>query len=446
MFETLSEKLTESVRRVRGQARISEQNIDEILLEVRTHLLEADVNYQVTKRFLAQIREKTLGAEVTPGLMPAQQFVKAVYDELRELLGGKAEELVLKGFPAVIMLAGLQGSGKTTTAGKLALMLKLKGRSPYLVPADVYRPAAIEQLLVLADQLQIPAFKSGAEQKPEEICQQALTEAKVKALDTMIVDTAGRLHIDQELMAELSRLKGILNPSEILLVADAMTGQDAVNVAESFNNAVGLTGVILTKLDGDARGGAALSIKSVTGKPIKLVGVGEKLEALEVFHPDRMAGRILDLGDILTLVEKTEQAFDQKQTEKLQKKLLAADFSLEDFRDMMVQIKKLGPLEEVLGLIPGMKAQMKMARNLGAADQELKRVEAIINSMTKRERGDFRIINGNRRIRIARGSGVTVQQVNRVLKSYLEMKKMMRKIKPSQMKNLAGQVFGKGGF
>jgi signal recognition particle subunit SRP54 len=446
MFETLSEKLTESVRRLRGQARISESNLEEILQEVRANLLEADVNYAVVKDFLAKVKAKAIGVEVTPGVSPANQFVKAVFDELCELLGGQTSELSLKGFPAVIMLVGLQGSGKTTTAGKLALMLKGKGRSPFLVPADVYRPAAIDQLLILADELKIPAYHSTTIQKPEEIVARALQDAKVGALDTMIVDTAGRLHIDDELMDELARLKKILDPSEVMLVADAMTGQDAVNVAESFESKVGLTGVILTKLDGDARGGAALSIKGVTGKPIKLVGVGEKLEALEVFHPDRMAGRILDLGDILTLVEKASEVFDQKQAERLQKKLLAADFTLEDFRDMIGQVKKLGPLSEVMGMIPGMKQQMKAIPNLGAAEGELKRVEAIVGSMTKRERQEFRIINGSRRIRIAKGSGTTVGQVNRVLKSYLEMRKMMKKIKPSQMKNLLGQGLSKGGF
>jgi len=444
MFESLSEKLTDSLRKIRGQARITERNIDDALKDVRSNLLEADVHYHVVKDFLAKVKEKALGEAVTPGLSPGQQFVKAVYEELCELLGGRAEELHLKGFPAVIMLVGLQGSGKTTTAAKLALMLKEKGRSPFLVPADVYRPAAIEQLLILADQLQIPAYKSSVSMTPEEIAEKALQEAKVKALDTMILDTAGRLHIDEPLMDELKRLKKLLDPSEILLIADAMTGQDAVNVAESFNNAVGLTGVILTKLDGDARGGAALSIKSVIGKPIKLVGVGEKLSALEVFHPERMASRILGMGDVLTLVEKAEKEFDQKQAERLQKKLLQADFTLEDFRDMIVQIKRLGPMENILGLLPGMQAQMKMIKNIGGVNEELKRVEAIINSMTVRERRDFRIINGSRRIRIARGSGTTVGQVNRVLKSYLEMKKLMKKVNHRQIMSLLGQSL-KGG-
>jgi len=444
MFESLSEKLTDSLRKIRGQARITERNIDDALKDVRSNLLEADVHYHVVKDFLAKVKEKALGEAVTPGLSPGQQFVKAVYEELCELLGGRAEELHLKGFPAVIMLVGLQGSGKTTTAAKLALMLKEKGRSPFLVPADVYRPAAIEQLLILADQLQIPAYRSSVSMTPEEIAEKALQEAKVKALDTMILDTAGRLHIDEPLMDELKRLKKLLDPSEILLIADAMTGQDAVNVAESFNNAVGLTGVILTKLDGDARGGAALSIKSVIGKPIKLVGVGEKLSALEIFHPERMASRILGMGDVLTLVEKAEKEFDQKQAERLQKKLLQADFTLEDFRDMIVQIKRLGPMENILGLLPGMQAQMKMIKNIGGVNEELKRVEAIINSMTVRERRDFRIINGSRRIRIARGSGTTVGQVNRVLKSYLEMKKLMKKVNHRQIMSLLGQSL-KGG-
>jgi len=432
MFETISEKLTETLRRIRGQARITEQNIEDTLLEVRSGLLEADVHYQVVKDFLARVKERALGMEVVPGVSPGQQFVKLVYEELGELLGGKTQELELKGFPAVIMLLGLQGSGKTTTAGKLALWLKSKGRKPYLVPADVYRPAAIEQLITLAGKIEVPVYSSRLEQKPEEIAQLALDQARIQGLDTVIVDTAGRLHIDEELMEELVRLKEILKPSEVLLVADAMTGQDAVNIAEAFNQKLGLTGVILTKLDGDARGGAALSIKSRIGKPIKLVGVGERLEALEVFHPERMASRILDLGDILSLVEKAEEAFDKKQAERLQRKFVEQKFDFEDFQEMILQIQKLGPLEEILSLLPGMKAQLKMIRNIGNAEVELKRTLAIINSMTKSERANFRIINGSRRIRIAKGSGTTVQQVNRVLKSYLEMKKMMNKVKPKE--------------
>ena len=441
MFETLSEKLTESLRRIRGLARITEENIEDTLLEIRSNLLEADVHYQVTKQFLARVKEKALGKEVTPGISPGQQFVKVVYEELCELLGGRSEKLNLKGFPSVIMLVGLQGSGKTTTAGKIALFLARQNRKPYLVPADPYRPAAIEQLLTLADKINLPAFPAKREQRPEEICEQALKTAKLQAYDTLIVDTAGRLHIDQELMEELVRLKKILNPSEVLLVADAMTGQDAVNIAKEFEEKVGISGVVLTKLDGDARGGAALSIKSVVGKPIKLVGVGEKLDALEIFHPDRMAGRILDLGDILTLVEKAEQAFDRKQAEKLQKKLKEKDFTLEDFRDMIQQLKKLGSMQEVLSLLPGMKSQMKMLKNLNLADRELKRAEAIINSMTRQERANFRIINASRRLRIARGSGTTVQQVNRVLKSYIQMRKMMKKFKPKDLERMLGVRF-----
>ncbi len=441
MFETLSEKLTESLRRIRGLARITEENIEDTLLDIRTNLLEADVHYQVTKDFLARVKEKALGKEVTPGISPGQQFAKIVYEELCELLGGKSEKLNLKGFPSVIMLVGLQGSGKTTTAGKIALFLTKQNRKPYLVPADPYRPAAIEQLLILAEKINLPAFPANKEQTPEEICQQALKTAKIQAYDTLIIDTAGRLHIDQELMEELVRLKKILNPSEVLLVADAMTGQDAVNIAKEFDEKVGITGVVLTKLDGDARGGAALSIKSVVGKPIKLVGVGEKLDALEIFHPDRIAGRILDLGDILTLVEKAEQAFDRKQAERLQKKILEKDFTLEDFRDMIQQLKKLGSMQEVLSLLPGMKSQMKMLKNLNLADQELKRAEAIINSMTKQERANFRIINASRRLRIARGSGTTVQQVNRVLKSYLQMRKMMKKFKSKDLERMFGVRF-----
>jgi len=441
VFENISEKLTESLRRLRGVAHISEANIDDALQEVRSHLLEADVNYTVAKQFLAKVKERSLGKEVTPGLAPGQQFIKVVYEELCELLGGKTSELEFKGYPAGIMLVGLQGSGKTTTAGKLAVMLKAKGRKPYLVPADVYRPAAIDQLITLAESISVPVYKSTTAQKPEEIVKIAFDQARIDGADTVIVDTAGRLHIDTELMDELTRLKSLFNPSEILLVADAMTGQDAVNVAESFNAAVGLTGVILTKLDGDARGGAAPSIKSVTGKPIKLVGLGEKLDALEVFHPDRMAGRILDLGDILSLVEKAEQVFDQKQAERLQQKMLSHEFNFEDFKEMLGQIQKMGPIENLMEMIPGMKQQMKSVKNMGMANQELKRAEAIISSMTKKERVNFRIINGQRRIRIAKGSGTTVQQVNRLLKSFLEMRKMVKKINPKKMsKILSGQL------
>jgi signal recognition particle subunit SRP54 len=441
MFETISEKLTESLRRLRGQARITEQNIDDALQEVRTHLLEADVNYAVAKQFLARVKERALGKEVTPGLSPGQQFVKIVYEELAELLGGKTSELEFKGFPSGIMLVGLQGSGKTTTAGKLALLLKSRGKKPYLVPADVYRPAAIEQLVILAESIGVEAYRSQLSQKPEEIVKTAYEFARVNGFDTVIVDTAGRLHIDAELMNELTRLKAIFTPAEILLIADAMTGQDAVNVAEAFNQAVGLTGVILTKLDGDARGGAALSIKSVIGKPIKLVGVGEKLEALEVFHPQRMAGRILDLGDILSLVEKAEQVFDQKQAERLQKKIFSREFNFEDFREMLGQLKKMGPIENLLEMLPGMKQQLKTAGNLGLAEKEMARAQAIINSMTRQERLNFRLINGQRRIRIAKGSGTTVQQVNRVLKSFLEMRKMVKKVNPKKMERiLSGRI------
>ena len=441
MFENISEKLTESMRRLRGQARITEQNIDDALLEARTNLLEADVNYAVARQFLARVKERALGKEVTPGLSPGQQFVKIVYEELCELLGGKTAELEFKGFPSGIMLVGLQGSGKTTTAGKLALLLKSRGKKPFLVPADVYRPAAIEQLVVLAESIGVEAYKSRLEQKPEEIVKAACEFARVNGFDTVIVDTAGRLHIDSELMDELKRLKAIFFPAEILLIADAMTGQDAVKVAEAFNQAVGLTGVILTKLDGDARGGAALSIKSVIGKPIKLVGVGEKLEALEVFHPERMAGRILDLGDILTLVEKAEQAFDQKEAERLQKKMFSHEFSFEDFREMLMQLNKMGPIENLMEMLPGMKQQIKMVGNMGMAEKEMARAQAIINSMTGQERLNFRLINGQRRIRIAKGSGTTVQQVNRVLKSFLEMRKMVKKINPKKMERiLAGRL------
>lgn len=438
MFENLTETLTRALKKIRGQARITEQNIERTLEEVRQSLLEADVNYQVLKEFLGEVKQKALGTEVLASLNPAQQFIKIIYDELVEIMGERAEELNLKGTPATLMLVGLHGSGKTTTCAKLALRISSTGRKPLMVPVDVYRPAAIEQLMVLGQQIQIPVFSSSPDSTPEQICKDALEFAKIQGFDTMLIDTAGRLHIDEELLKELRELKSILAPCEVLLVADAMTGQDAVNIAERFNQEVGLTGIILTKLDGDARGGAALSIKRVTGKPIKLVGVGEKLDALEVFHPERMASRILDLGDIVSLAEKAEKAFEEKEALKLAKKIRKQEFTFEDFQMVLKQIRKMGPLEELMDMLPGMKAQKKLFAGFGTAEKELKKAEAIINSMTPKERRDFRIINGRRRIRIARGSGTTVQDVNRLLKSYLEMRKMMKKANQKNLFRLVG--------
>ena len=428
MFETLTDKLAATFKKLRGQGKLSERNIEDTLKEIRKHLLEADVNYNVAKKFLADIKEKSLGREVMESLSPGQQFVKLFYRELVALMGEHWEDLDLRAAPpAVIMLVGLQGSGKTTTAGKIALYLRdQKKRSPFLVPADVYRPAAIEQLKVLAERLAVPAFNSTTEMDPVDIAEKAVAQARTQALDTVIIDTAGRLHIDEKLMGELQRIKERVKPVEILLVADAMTGQDAVAVAEAFNRAVDITGVVLTKLDGDARGGAALSIKAVTGKPIKLVGVGEKLEALEAFHPERMASRILEMGDILTLIERAERTFDEKKAAEMERKMRKNEFTLEDFRDALVELKKMGPLEDVLGMVPGIGPQIKKIKNMQPAEQELKRIEAIINSMTREERRNYKVLNASRRRRIAAGSGTQVQDVNRLVKNYQEMQKLLK--------------------
>ena len=429
MFETLTEKFSHTFKRLRGQGKLTESNVKEALREVRLALLEADVHYKVAKNFVADIGQRAVGAEVLDSLTPGQQLVKIVNEELTRLMGGTSVGLELMGrTPLIYMLVGLQGSGKTTTAGKLALALKDLNRHPCLVPADVYRPAAIEQLHTLGAQIGVPVYPATTEMDPVDIGVAALGFASQQGCDILILDTAGRLHIDSELMAELERLKSRLQPREILLVADAMTGQDAVQVAESFNQALSLTGVILTKMDGDARGGAALSIRSVTGTPIKLVGVGEKLDALEAFHPERMASRILGMGDVVSLIEKAQKVFDEKQALKLRQKLVKDEFSLEDFRDQLRQIKKMGSLEEILSMIPGL-GQMKQLKQFKPDEQELVRTEAIINSMTPQERRNHTIINASRRRRIAGGSGTSVQEVNKLLKSYDQMRRMLRNLK-----------------
>jgi signal recognition particle subunit SRP54 len=438
MFENLSEKLQKVFRDLRGYGKLTPENIDEALREVRLALLEADVNYRVVKDFIATITERAVGQEVLESLTPGQQVIKIVHQELIELLGGRAESLKLDGRqPVVIMLAGLQGSGKTTTAAKLAKMLKGRGRRPYLVPADVYRPAAIDQLTVLGASIDVPVHPSEARQNPVAICRNAMITAAEKSLDTLIIDTAGRLHIDQELMEELRQINAQVEPAEILFVADAMTGQDAVTVAEKFKNDLDLTGVILTKMEGDARGGAALSIKKVTERPIKFVGVGEAMDALEIFHPDRLASRILGMGDVLSLIEKAEAVVDKKKAEKLAKKIQKSEFSLEDFRDQIQQIKKMGSLEQIMGMIPGLNKMKQMQNMPKPDDRELVRTEAIINSMTSAERRNYQIISASRRQRIASGSGTSVQDVNRVIKSYAQMLKMMKK-----MKGLGGAMMG----
>ena len=428
MFDNLSDKLQKIFKNLRGQGKLTEANIREALREVRMALLEADVHYKVAKDFVASIAQRAVGQEVMQSLTPGQQVIKIVNEELTALMGGAAEPLKLSGRPPVaVMLVGLQGSGKTTTAGKLALKLSKDGRRPCLVPADVYRPAAIDQLITLAGQLKLPVYPSTSRQSPEQIAKEAVNFARQENCDTILLDTAGRLHIDAELMEELSRLKDILEPSEILLVADAMTGQDAVQIAGSFNEKLGLTGIILTKLDGDARGGAALSIRSVTNCPIKLIGVGEKLDAIEVFHPDRMSSRILGMGDVLSMIEKAQEAFDIDQAQDIARKFKQNTFTLEDFLAQLQQVKKMGSFEQLLGMLPGM-GILKELKKAQVDPKEFARMEAIINSMTRQERRNADILNAGRRRRIADGSGTSVQDVNRLLKSYEDSRRMMRQM------------------
>ena len=447
MFENLTDRLEGVFKRLRGHGILTEENIQEAMGEVRLALLEADVNFKVARDFVASVTQKAVGQEVARSLSPGQQVIKLVHDELIHLLGGSTEQIRLNGRqPVTIMMAGLQGSGKTTTAGKLAKMLQDKGRRPYLVPADIYRPAAIEQLHVLGERLNVPVHPSNAETKPVDICRQALAAAEAKNYDTLIIDTAGRLHVDEALMHELKEIQRAVPLSEILFVADAMTGQDAVTVAEKFNQDLEITGVILTKMEGDARGGAALSIKTVTGKPIKFVGIGEGLDALEVFHPDRLASRILGMGDVLTLIEKAEAVVDKKKADKLAQKLQKSQFTLEDFLEQIQQIKKMGSLQQILGMIPGIN-KLKQLKDAPQPDErELVKTEAIISSMTLQERRDHRIIGTGRRQRIATGSGTSVMDVNKVLKSYTAMLKMMKKMrgKPGMISGVKRRKLPKG--
>ena len=430
MFENLTERLESVFKKLRGQGILTADNIQEAMRDVRTALLEADVNLTVVRDFIDSVSAKAVGQEVLDSLAPGQQVIKVVHAELVRLLGAEATPLKLAGAqPVIIMLAGLQGSGKTTTAGKLARLLKAQGRKPLLVPADVYRPAAIDQLKVLGEQIDIPVFPSETGQNPVDIARRAAAEAKTKGQDTLILDTAGRLHIDQELMAELKAINEALTPAEILFVVDAMTGQDAVTVARTFNEELPISGVILTKMEGDARGGAALSIRAVTGKPIKFVGVGEGLDALETFHPDRVASRILGMGDMLSLIEKAEAAVDRKKAEELAKKLQKNTFTLDDFLDQLQSVKKMGNLEQIMGMIPGIN-KIKQIRNAPKPDEkQLARTEAIIKSMTAQERRNHRIIDASRRQRIAKGSGTSVMEVNQVLKGFTTMLKMMKQMK-----------------
>ncbi|PIE57488.1 MAG: signal recognition particle protein [Desulfobulbus propionicus] len=438
MFENLTDRLDVVFKKLRGHGTLTEENIQEAMGEVRRALLEADVSFKVVKEFIAAVTEKAVGQEVLSSLSPGQQVIKVVHDQLVELLGAKTVPLQLDGQqPVVIMLAGLQGSGKTTTSAKLAKMLQEKGRTPFLVPADTYRPAAIDQLHILGEQIGVPVFNSSIEQKPVEIVRSAVRQAREGAYDTVLIDTAGRLHVDETLMAELQEISQAVSLSEILFVADAMTGQDAVRVADRFNADLEMSGVVLTKMEGDARGGAALSVKHVTGKPIKFVGIGESVDALEVFHPDRTASRILGMGDVLSLIEKAEAVVDQKKAQKLARKIQKNEFTLEDFLDQIQQIKKMGNIEQLMGMVPGLN-KLKQLKNAPKPDEkELKKTEAIIRSMTRKERHNYRLINASRRQRIARGSGTSVAEVNRVLKSYTMMLKMMKKFR--------GKSVGKGG-
>ncbi|MCJ7617708.1 MAG: signal recognition particle protein [Desulfobacterales bacterium] len=438
MFDNLTDKLDLVFKKLKGHGKLTEKNIEEGLKEVRIALLEADVHYKVVKKLIADIKERALGQEVMASLTPGQQVVKIVNDELTEIMGARHEDLNLSGSkPASIMLVGLQGSGKTTTAGKLAVVLRKKGKKPYLVPADVYRPAAIDQLKKLGEQLSVPVYPSTVEMDPVQICRNARIAAQQEGCDILLIDTAGRLHIDEKLMAELSNIKDAVKPSDILLIADAMTGQDAVNIAKSFDNALDLGGIILTKMDGDARGGAAISIKSITNKPIKFIGVGEKLSELEPFHPDRMSSKILGMGDVLTIIEKAQSMVDEKKAVELEKKLRKNEFTLDDFRDQMVQIRKMGSFKDLLGMIPGF-SKNKHFKNLEVDEKEFIRIEAIINSMTSQERRQHTIIKGSRRKRIAQGSGTSIQDINKLLKNYTQIMKMMKKMNKSGMRGLGG--------
>ncbi len=424
MFENLSDRLERSFKILKGQGKITELNVAETLKEVRRSLLDADVNYKIAKDFTNRVKEKALGMNVLTAVKPGQMMVKIVHDELAELMGGRHVEVDIKGNPAIILMSGLQGSGKTTFSGKFANLLKnKKGKRPLLVACDVYRPAAIEQLKVLGAQIEVPVYSDETTKDPVKIAQDAIKEAKSKGNDIVIIDTAGRLAVDEEMMREITAIKAAVNPTEILFVVDAMTGQDAVNTAKEFNDRLDFNGVILTKLDGDTRGGAALSIRTVVDKPIKYVGTGEKLEALDAFHPDRMADRILGMGDIVSLVEKAQEQFDAEEAKKLQKKISRNQFNFNDFLSQIQQIKKMGNIKDLASMIPGVGKALK---NVDIDDDAFKGVESIIYSMTPAEREHPEIINGSRRMRIAKGSGTTVAEVNRLLKQFEESKKMMK--------------------
>jgi signal recognition particle subunit SRP54 len=448
MFDSLSDKLESVFKKLRGQGVMTEENIKEALREVRLALLEADVNFKVVKDFVENVRIKAVGTDVLTSLSPGQQVIRIVHDELVAIMGGGEDnslDLAAKP-PVAIMMVGLQGAGKTTTCGKLGNLLKKQKRRPLLVPADVYRPAAIEQLKTVGRQLGLEVFASTADQRPLDICVSAMKFAELNGYDTVILDTAGRHQIDDFLMNELGEINEAVQPREILFVADAMTGQEAVTIASGFNDRLEISGVVLSKLDGDAKGGAALSIKAVTGKPIKFVGLGEKLDALEVFHADRLVSRILGMGDVLTLVEKAQTLFDENETTLLQQKLKKNQFDLEDFLAQMQQIKKLGSVESIMGMIPGMGKMMKQMKGAQPSENEIKRIEAIIRSMTPGERANHSIINGSRRLRISKGSGTTVQEVNLLLKRFTEAQKMMKMMQKLGPKGLLKGMGGLGGL
>lgn len=427
MFGNLTEKLANAFKKFRNKGKLTEADVKDGMREVKLALLEADVNFKVVKDFVKSVTERAVGTEVLESLLPAQQIVKIVNEELIRLMGGETPKINISPKPpTVIMMVGLQGAGKTTHAGKIANMYKQKSKNPLLVACDVYRPAAIDQLKIVGESVNIPVFSMGAKISPVEIAKAGVEHAKKNGHDMVLIDTAGRLHIDEELMAELVSIKESTSPAEILLVVDAMTGQDAVNVAKTFNELLDITGVVLTKMDGDTRGGAALSVKYITGKPIKFVGTGEKLDAIEIFHPDRMASRILGMGDILSLIEKAEAAYDEKNAKELEKKMREQTFSLEDFLVQMRQLKKMGSLDSLLGMMPGMNTGA--LKNAQIDESQMARIEAIILSMTKKERLHPEIINGSRRKRIANGSGTTVEDVNKLLKQFDQMKKMMKQL------------------
>jgi signal recognition particle subunit SRP54 len=426
MFESLSDKILGSVKKLKGQATITDSNIEDVIKEIRMSLLEADVHFKVVKNFIDRVKAKAIGTEVIKNVNPGQMFTKIVHDELVQTLGGEKVDIDVREKPSVIMMVGLQGAGKTTSTAKLGLYIRQKlGKKVGFVPADIYRPAAIEQLQILAKQNNFLCYSSTQAMKPDEILKNALEWAAQEMIDVLLLDTAGRLQVDDELMTELETLKRVIAPTEILLVADAMLGQQAVNVSEVFHQRLGLSGLILTKIDGDARGGAALSIREMTGIPIKFMGVGEKVSALEVFHPDRLAGRILDMGDVLTLVERAQEVIDHKEAAVSAKKMMSNEFTLTDFLAQIRQLKKLGGIESMLKFLPGMGEISKQMKSMAPPDAEMKKIEAIISSMTQQERDDHRILNGSRRQRIAKGSGTQVQDVNRLIKQFEDAKKMM---------------------